>query len=133
MYPGQQYRDQFPQQPQQQPPPPPTSGMPQPDQYFNNMPQPYAQPVPPQHPHPPRHQHSYNPNPNPPPPPPYHPQQPPPQQQQSLQQPIAPGTYSWNSPQYHPSGFTSACNGRKKALLIGINYKGQRVGIHSIH
>ncbi|KAH8727200.1 caspase domain-containing protein [Phaeosphaeriaceae sp. PMI808] len=148
-YPGQQYHNSYggppPQQqyggpPQGYPPqqqnygqPPPQQGYGQPQQQYNNYGQ-YGG-----HPTPPPQQYGYNQG----PPPPQQYGAPPPQQQRpnmptgnsnqwSQHSQNAPPPPPQGAQQFDhgaPSGYTfqySACNGRRKALLIGINYFGQR-------
>ncbi|KAF2444112.1 hypothetical protein P171DRAFT_432194 [Karstenula rhodostoma CBS 690.94] len=150
-YPGQQYHNGAPNygapSPQQNYGPPqgypaPSYGAPPPQQYgYQQSPSPqppynggYQQGPPPQ-------QYGYQQTPPPqqyggyggPPPPQHHQQQyqpPPPAMQQRLPGgPPPPPTGAQSFGHNAPGGYTfqySACNGRRKALLIGINYFGQR-------
>ncbi|EME39995.1 hypothetical protein DOTSEDRAFT_74753 [Dothistroma septosporum NZE10] len=127
-FPGQGYHNQYP--PQQgygAPPPPQYGGYPQ--QYGGPSPQPpynsgYGAPPPPQYGNgyqqgPPPQQYQQ--------PPPQHFQQPPPQQ--GYGRPPPPPTQQQGFGQGAPQGYSfqySQCTGRRKALLIGINYFGQR-------
>ncbi|KJX93388.1 metacaspase like protein [Zymoseptoria brevis] len=127
-FPGQNYHNQ--------------AGYPPPQQYNNGYPppqqyqQPYGQPPPPQQyggyggPPPPPQYGGYQ-----QPPPPQHYGAPPPQQfqqqrpPQGYNRPPPPPQSQQNFGHGAPSGYTfqySACTGRRKALLIGINYFGQK-------
>ncbi|KAL6149976.1 Ca(2+)-dependent cysteine protease [Exserohilum turcicum] len=155
-YPGQQYHGGYNQPPPQggyggpppqggYPPPQQNYGQPPPQQYGYQSPQPpynsgYGQPTPPPQ------QYGYNQGPPPqqqfgnyggPPPPPQQTPRPGMMPTATSNQwthgnhnaPPPPPTGAQNFGQGAPNGYSfqySACNGRRKALLIGINYFGQR-------
>ncbi|KAK7519922.1 metacaspase-1 [Phyllosticta citriasiana] len=150
-YPGQQYHGGYNAPPQQGyggPPPPPPQGYPPPQQYGPPQGQ-YGYPPPGHSPQPPYNYGTPPPGPyggyqqGPPPPQPgYGYGAPPPQQQQQQYGGPPPNNYGGqpNAPPPPPqqaqsfgagapSGYSfqySNCTGRRKALLIGINYFGQR-------
>ncbi|CAK4001333.1 Metacaspase-1A [Lecanosticta acicola] len=131
-YPGQGYHNQYP--PPQQYGPPNGYGAPPPPQYGGPSPQPgwnggYAPPPAPGYGQPPpNYGHSPQPPMNAGYPPPQQYQQPPPQQG-GYGRPPPPPTSQQGFGHGAPQGYTfqySNCTGRRKALLIGINYFGQR-------